>query len=148
MIHAPRNVTSKLPERHHSEVKARWWKLFDEARSAGEARQQSQALIGDYRAAYPSAMAVIERDLDALVTHLRFPSEHRKRIRNSTENCPRGDDRNRTGVDGFAVRRKAVLLAYLSRFRRRQVLSGALKKRSCWESLGELQGTEKLAVCK
>jgi transposase-like protein len=82
-IHALRNVTSKLPERHHSEVKTRWWKLFDEARSAGEARQQLQALIGDYRAAYPSAMAVIERDLDALVTHLRFPSEHRKRIRTS-----------------------------------------------------------------
>jgi putative transposase len=40
-----------------------------------------QALVGEYRGAYPSAMAVIERDLDALVTHLRFPSEHRKRIR-------------------------------------------------------------------
>lgn len=80
-IHALRNVTSKLPERHHSEVKARWWRTFDEARSAGEARQQLGALIGDYRAAYPSAMAVIERDLDALVTHLRFPAEHRKRIR-------------------------------------------------------------------
>jgi putative transposase len=80
-IHALRNVTSKLPERHHAEVKARWWKAFDEARSAGEARQQLQALAGEYRAAYPSAMAVIERDLDALVTHLRFPSDHRKRIR-------------------------------------------------------------------
>jgi putative transposase len=80
-IHALRNVTGKLPKRHHAEVKARWWKLFDEARSAGEARQQLQALIGDYRSAYPSAMAVIERDLEALVTHLRFPAEHRKRIR-------------------------------------------------------------------
>ncbi len=80
-IHALRNVTGKLPDRHHAEVKARWWKIFDEARSAGEARQQLQALTGEYRAAYPSAMAVIERDLDALVTHLRFPSEHRKRIR-------------------------------------------------------------------
>lgn len=80
-IHALRNVTSKLPERHHAEVKARWWKTFDEARSAGEARHQLQALASDYRAAYPSAVAVIERDLDALVTHLRFPSEHRKRIR-------------------------------------------------------------------
>jgi transposase-like protein len=80
-IHALRNVTGKLPERHHAEVKARWWKIFDEARSAGEASQQLQVLAGEYRAAYPSAMAVIERDLDALVTHLRFPSEHRKRIR-------------------------------------------------------------------
>jgi putative transposase len=80
-IHALRNVTSKLPERHHAEVKARWWKIFDEARSAGEARQQLQALADEYRAAYPSAMAVIERDLDALVTHLRFPTAHRKRTR-------------------------------------------------------------------
>ena len=80
-IHALRNVLAKLPERHHREVKARWWRIFDEARSAGEARQQLQALIDEYRGGYPSATAVIGRDLDALVSHLRFPSEHRKRIR-------------------------------------------------------------------
>lgn len=80
-VHALRNVTSKLPERHHQEIKTRWWKLFDEARSPGEARQELQGVIEDYRAAYPSAMAVIEHDLPALVTHLRFPSQHRKRIR-------------------------------------------------------------------
>jgi putative transposase len=39
--------------------------------------------MADYRGAYPSAMAVIERDLDALVCHLRWPSEHRKRIRST-----------------------------------------------------------------
>jgi putative transposase len=80
-VHALRNVTSKLPERHHRELKARWWKVFDEAASAAEARRGLQAIIADYRSAYPSAMAVIERDLDALVAHLRWPSEHRKRIR-------------------------------------------------------------------
>ena len=80
-VHALRNVTSKLPERHHTEVKARWWKTFDEAVSPAEARRGLEAIIADYRAAYPSAMGVIERDLDALVVHLRWPSEHRKRIR-------------------------------------------------------------------
>jgi putative transposase len=80
-VHALRNVTSKLPERHHQEIKARWWKTFDEARSPGEARRELQGIIEDYRAAYPSAMAVIENDLPALITHLRFPSQHRKRIR-------------------------------------------------------------------
>ena len=40
----------------------------------GEATRELQSIIADYRTAYPSAMAVIERDLDALVTHLRFPS--------------------------------------------------------------------------
>jgi transposase-like protein len=80
-VHALRNVTSKLPERHHQEVKARWWKAFDEARSPAEASQELQGIIADYKAAYPSAMAVIEGDLDSLVVHLRLPSEHRKRIR-------------------------------------------------------------------
>src|SRR5262249_27857948 len=28
-VHALRNITAKLPERHHTEVKARWWKTFD-----------------------------------------------------------------------------------------------------------------------
>jgi transposase-like protein len=73
--------TSKLPERHHTEVKARWGKTFDQAASAAEARRGLESIIADYRSAYPSAMAVIERDLDQLVVHLRWPTEHRKRIR-------------------------------------------------------------------
>ena len=80
-VHALRNVTGKLPERHHQEVKARWWKAFDDARSPGEASRELQGIIADYKTAYPSAMAVIETDLPALVTHLQFPSGHRKRIR-------------------------------------------------------------------
>ncbi len=82
-VHALRNVTTKLPDRHHREVKARWWKTFDEAASPAEARRGLEAIVCDYRTAYPSAMAVIERDLDALVSHLRWPSEHRKRIRST-----------------------------------------------------------------
>jgi transposase-like protein len=82
-VHALRNVTAKLPERHHRDLKARWWNVFDEAASAAEARRGLEAIVADYRAAYPSAMAVIERDLDALVAHLRWPAEHRKRIRST-----------------------------------------------------------------
>ena len=82
-VHALRSVTAKLPERHHAEVKARWWRIFDEAASPAEARRELLALAGDFRAAYPSAAGVIERDSDALVAHLRWPSEHRKRIRST-----------------------------------------------------------------
>ncbi len=82
-MHALRNVTKKLPERLHREPKARSWQILDETTSVAEARAGLLALAGDYRAAYPSAMAVIERDLDALVCHLRFPAEHRKRIRST-----------------------------------------------------------------
>src|SRR5215207_4000753 len=82
-VHALRNVTKKLPERLHRELKARYWRILDEAVSVAEARAGLLALAANYRAAYPSAAAVIERDLDALVCHLRLPSEHRKRIRST-----------------------------------------------------------------
>jgi putative transposase len=65
------------------EVKTRWWRIFDEARSPVEARRELLALAGAYRGANPSAAAVIERDADALVAHLRWPSEHRKRVRST-----------------------------------------------------------------
>jgi transposase-like protein len=82
-VHALRNVTKKLPERHHRELKARYWQILDEATTVADARAGLRALAGDYRRAYPAAMAVIERDLDALVCHLHFPSQHRKRIRST-----------------------------------------------------------------
>src|SRR3954454_12559104 len=82
-VHALRNITGKLPERHHRELKARWWRVFDAAASPAEGRRGLHAIVEDYRAAYPSAMAVITDNLDALVAHLRWPSEHRKRIRST-----------------------------------------------------------------
>ena len=82
-VHALRNITKKLPERLHRELKAHYWRILDEAESVPEARAGLLALAADYKSAYPSAMAVIERDLDALVCHLRFPSEHHKRIRST-----------------------------------------------------------------
>jgi transposase-like protein len=82
-VHALRNVTKKLPQRLHRELKARYWQILDEATTVADARAGLLALAADYRAAYPAAMAVIERDLDALVCHLRFPAAHRKRIRST-----------------------------------------------------------------
>jgi putative transposase len=81
-VHALRNVTKNLPERHHRELKARYWRILDEATSVADAGTGLLALAAD-RTAYPSAAAVIERDLDALVCHLRFPAAHRKRIRST-----------------------------------------------------------------
>jgi putative transposase len=82
-VHALRNITSKLPERHHREVKARYWAVLDDATCAGDAKPGLLALAGDYRAAYPSAMATIDEHVDQLVAHLRFPAEHRKRTRST-----------------------------------------------------------------
>ena len=82
-VHALRDITSKLPERHHREVKARYWQALDEATSERDAKAGLLALVGDYQAAYPSAMRVIDDHVEQLVAHLRFPLEHRKRTRST-----------------------------------------------------------------
>jgi transposase-like protein len=82
-VHALRNLTSKLPQRLHREVKARYWQILDEATSAADAKAGLRALAGDYRRAYPSAMRVIDDTVDQLVAHLRLPLEHRKRTRST-----------------------------------------------------------------
>lgn len=51
-VHALRNLTSKLPERLHREVKARYWQILDDATSAAEAKAGLLALASDYRTAY------------------------------------------------------------------------------------------------
>jgi putative transposase len=58
-VHALRNVTGKLPERHHQEIKTRWWKAFDDARSPADASRELQDIITDYktsRARHPPAV--------------------------------------------------------------------------------------------
>jgi transposase-like protein len=82
-VHALRNLTSKLPERHHAEVKARYWQVLDDAASAGEAKTGLRALAADYERSYPSAAKVITDNVEQLVAHLRFPLVHRKRTRST-----------------------------------------------------------------
>jgi putative transposase len=82
-VHALRNITSKLPERLHREVKGRYWQILDDAVTVAEARTGLLALAGDYRASYPSAMKTIDDHVDQLVAHLRFPLAHRKRTRST-----------------------------------------------------------------
>jgi putative transposase len=82
-IHALQNITSKLPDRHQREFKARYWQILDDATSASDAKRGLVALAGDYRRAYPSAMRTIDEHADQLVAHLRFPLEHRKRTRST-----------------------------------------------------------------
>jgi hypothetical protein len=50
------------------------------------------------------------------------------------------DDRNRTGVDGFAGLQEGWFFAYLGGFRGPQMLSGALGKRSNGQPCGQPHG--------
>jgi putative transposase len=82
-VHKLRNLLAKLPERLHREVKASYWAALDDAVSPTQAKTALRALAGEYRRSYPSFASSLEDDLDALVVHLRFPSQHRKRIRST-----------------------------------------------------------------
>jgi putative transposase len=82
-VHALRNITSKLPERHVAEVKARYWAALEDTASPTEAKAALLALAGDYRRAFPSAIKTLDEHADQLVAHLRFPLEHRKRTRST-----------------------------------------------------------------
>ena len=82
-VHKLRNLLAKLPQRLHAEVKARYWQALDEAASPADAKHALAALATDYQQAYPSFAGCLRDELDQLVTHLRFPAEHRKRIRTS-----------------------------------------------------------------
>jgi transposase-like protein len=69
-------------------VKRDYWAIFDNIEHDGqaavaEARRRAKRFIAKWRPLYPSAVACVADHLDALVVHLLFPAEHRKRIRHS-----------------------------------------------------------------
>ncbi len=51
------------------------------ADSYDNALRRGKELIARYQDSYPEAMACVEKDLEECLTCLRFPAEHRKRIR-------------------------------------------------------------------
>lgn len=87
-IHRARNILAKVSKVDQAAVKADYWKIFDVDAEPGEAairqaRANAKAFALKWRKKYPGAVECLERDLDALFEHLRFPVEHWKRIRHS-----------------------------------------------------------------
>jgi transposase-like protein len=69
-------------------VKRDYWAIFDHIEAEGEAAvaegcRRAKRFIAKWQPLYPSAVACVQDNLDALVAHLLFPVEHRKRIRHS-----------------------------------------------------------------
>jgi len=89
LVHRARNLMAKVSAHDVAEVKAAFWQLFDEVEATpGEAALGAvKARIGAfclrYRTRYPEAVRCLEEDQQALLTHLRFPREHWRRIRHS-----------------------------------------------------------------
>jgi len=88
VVHVCRNVIAKVPAHAQGEVKRDYWAIFDGIEAEGEAavaeaRRCAKRFIVKWQPLYPAAVACVADNLDALVVHLRFPAEHRKRIRHS-----------------------------------------------------------------
>ena len=89
LIHRARNILARVPQHAHGQVKAGYWAIFDDIEAApgtaalAEATRRAKAFATKWRKLYPAAVECLEDDFEHLVTYLRFPTEHWKRIRHS-----------------------------------------------------------------
>ena len=89
LIHRCRNILAKVPKSAQGEVKAAFWKLFDDVKSppgqqaVDEVRARIDAFAEHYQRLYPAAVKCLLADVESLTAYLRFPSEHHKRIAHS-----------------------------------------------------------------
>ena len=89
LIHRARNVLAKVPKGAQGEVKAEFWKIFDDIDApAGQeavdvARGRIAAFEKRYGTEYPAAVKCLTTDVASLTVYLRLPKEHWKRIRHS-----------------------------------------------------------------
>ena len=107
LVHRCRNLLAKVPTHAQAEVKAAFWKIFDDIdgepgdQAVAQARQRAHAFADRYHKRYPAAVACLLETLPELTCFLRFPREHWARIRH-TNLIERtfGETRRRTKVIG------------------------------------------------
>ena len=97
-VHRMRNILCKLPEKARPGLKKLIQKAFL-AQTFKAGLEQAQAIVAMYEEDYPEAMRCLGTDLEEVLTALRFPEPHRKRIR-TTNLLERlfGEGRRRTKV--------------------------------------------------
>ena len=74
------NILVKLPKAMQAEMKRLVQQVFW-ADSYEEGLNKGRALIVRFKDRYPAAMDCLEKDLEACLIYLKFPKEHRLRIR-------------------------------------------------------------------
>ena len=80
VMHKLDNVLGYIPHTQQDKVEPELKAIFYQ-NSREKADQLAAAFIEKYQALYPSAVACLQRDLDACLTFYAFPSEHWKTIR-------------------------------------------------------------------
>ncbi len=80
VIHKMENVLSSVPQKQREQVEPELKALFYQ-KNRQEADQAVAAFVEKYQRIYPTAVACLQRDLDACLTFYSFPKEHWKTIR-------------------------------------------------------------------
>ncbi len=80
IMHKMDNVLSYIPTKQQEQIKPELRALFYQKDRAA-ADQAVAAFIEKYRSVYPTAIACLQRDLEACLTFYAFPKEHWKTIR-------------------------------------------------------------------
>lgn len=80
VIHKIDNVLSYVPSRQHEQLRPELKALFYQ-KDRQSADQVVAAFIAKYQKLYPTAVACLQRDLEACLTFYAFPKEHWKTIR-------------------------------------------------------------------
>jgi transposase-like protein len=112
-FHKMKNVLDKLPQAAFEEVKARLRSVRD-APNLEEGREAARKALEKFGGLYPSAMRSFEEDLEASLSHLRLPADHRIHCR-TTNLAERGflEERRRTKtIPRFFDERSCLKLAF------------------------------------
>ncbi|MGH2498751.1 MAG: transposase, partial [Candidatus Limnocylindria bacterium] len=89
LVHCARNVLAKVPEAAKEEVQQAYWAIFDKIdappceRAVAVVRQRASDFAEKYGKLYPAAVKCVTKNIKELTTYLRFPVEHRERIRHT-----------------------------------------------------------------
>ena len=112
IAHKTRNVLAKVPDHAHDEIKQQLNDIYY-APSFEEGRHRAKLFIEKYERIYPRAVRSFAEDLEASLTHLRFPARHRKILR-TTNRIERVflEQKRRTKVSGFFYEKAALKLIF------------------------------------
>lgn len=80
VVHKMDNVLSYVPTKQQEQLKAELKALFYQ-KDRQAADQAVAAFVEKYRSVYPTAVACLQRDLEACLTFYAYPKEHWKTIR-------------------------------------------------------------------
>jgi len=111
--HKMRNILAKLPRSMHQEMKRLLVKVF-QAKGFAQGMALGKGLIKRFSARFPEAMECLEKDLEEVLTCLKFPQAHRKTMRttNLLERVLLEARRRTKIIPRFPTEKSSVLLMY------------------------------------